>query len=141
MRKNVWTKSLVCGIIFLFIGTTIVSSAITAPPSPASTISISGTIYGLPLNGTGPVPVEDARVVLIGGKIIGGITFALDKSAPTNTNGYYAFSDIPIGVFLVLARKPGEYLPSFRFVRLTSSQPVKQNQDISMIRIRGGGNN
>jgi hypothetical protein len=133
-------KGLVCGIIFLFIGTTVVSSAMINPPMPASTISISGTIYGLPLDGTGAVPVEGAQVVLVGGKIIGGITFAFEKSSPTNTNGYYSFSDIPIGIFFVFARKPGEYLGSFRFVRLTSSQPVKQNQDISMIRISGGNN-
>jgi hypothetical protein len=104
-----------------------------------STVSISGTVYGLPLDGTGAVPVEGAQVVIIGGKIIGGITFAFQKSTPTNANGYYAFSDIPIGLYLVVARKPGEYLPGFRFVRLTSSQPVKNNQDISMIRM-GGGN-
>lgn len=105
-----------------------------------STVSISGTVYGLPLDGTGAVPVEGAQVVLIGGKIIGGITFAFQKSTPTNANGYYSFSDIPLGLFLVVARKPGEYFPGFRFVRLTSSQPVKNNQDISMIRM-GGGNN
>ena len=105
-----------------------------------STVSISGTVYGLPLDGTGAVPVEGAQVVIIGGKIIGGITFAFQKSTPTNANGYYSFSDIPIGLYLVVARKPGEYLPGFRFVRLTSSQPVKNNQDISMIRM-GGGNN
>lgn len=104
-----------------------------------STVSISGTVYGLPLDGTGAVPVEGAQVVIIGGKIIGGITFAFQKSTPTNANGYYAFSDIPIGLYLVVARKPGEYFPGFRFVRLTSSQPVKNNQDISMIRM-GGGN-
>jgi hypothetical protein len=139
MRKSIWMKGLACGIIFLFIGTIVVSSTITNPPLPASTISISGTIYGLPLDGTGPVPVKDAQVAIIGGKIIGGITFALEKSIPTNANGYYSFSDIPIGLFFVLARKPGAYLPSFRLVRLTSSLPVKQNQDINMIRI-GGGN-
>jgi hypothetical protein len=105
-----------------------------------STVSVSGTVYGLPLDGTGAVPVEGAQVVLIGGKIIGGITFAFEKSTPTNANGYYSLSDIPLGLFLVVARKPGEYLPGFRFVRLTSSQPVKNNQDISMIRM-GGGNN
>jgi hypothetical protein len=104
-----------------------------------STISISGTVYGLPLDGTGAVPVEGAQVVLIGGKIIGGITFAFQKSTPTNANGYYSFSDIPVGIFLVVARKPSEYLPGFRFVRLTPSQPIKQNQDIHMIRI-GGSN-
>jgi len=140
MRKSWLKKCLVFGIIFLFIETTVVSSSITNTPMVASSISISGTIYGLPLDGTGPVPVEAAQVVLVGGKIIGGITFALEKSIPTNVNGYYSFSDIPIGIFLLLARKPGEYLPSFRFVRLTSSQPVKQNQDINLIRI-GGGNN
>jgi len=104
-----------------------------------NTISVDGTVYGLPLDGTGPVPVEGANVVIIGGKIIGGITFAFQKSTPTNANGYYSFSDIPIGLYLVVARKPGEYLPGFRFVRLTPSQPVKHNQDINMIRI-GGGN-
>jgi hypothetical protein len=139
MRKNWLKKSLVCGIIFLFIETTIVSSSMIHTPIPANAVSISGTIYGLPLDGTGPVPVEGAQVVLIGGKLVGGITFALEKSLPTNADGYYFFSDIPIGIFLMLARKPGEYLPSFRFVRLTSSQPMKQNQDINMIRI-GGGN-
>jgi len=139
MRKSLLKKSLICGIIFLLVGTTVVSSSITNTPIPTSAISISGTVYGLPLDGTGPVPVEGAQVVLVGGKIIGGITFALEKSLPTNADGSYSFSDIPIGIFLMLARKPGEYLPSFRFVRLTSSQPVKQNQDINMIRI-GGGN-
>lgn len=98
-------------------------------------ISISGTVYGLPLNGTGAVPVEGAKVFIIGGKIIGGINFAFQKSAPTSPNGYYSFSDVPIGLFLVIARKPGEYLPGFRFVRLTSSQPIKHNQDIHMIRM------
>jgi len=139
MRKSWLKKGLVCGIIFLFIGTTVVSSSITTKPMTTSSISISGTVYGLPLDGTGPVPVEGAQVVLVGGKLVGGITFALEKSLPTNAAGYYSFSDIPIGIFLMLARKPGEYLPSFRFVRLTSSQPMKQNQDINMIRI-GGGN-
>lgn len=104
-----------------------------------STISVDGTVYGLPLDGTGAVPVEGANVIIVGGKIIGGINFAFQKSAPTNANGYYSFSDVPIGFYLVVARKPGEYLPGFRFVRLTSSQPVKHNQDINMIRI-GGGN-
>jgi hypothetical protein len=138
MRKNWFKKSLACGILLLFISATVVSSSINTTPEPASTISISGTIYGLPLDGTGPAPVEDAKVLLIGGKLIGGITFALERSSPTNENGYYAFSDIPIGIFFLLARKPGEYLPSFRIVRLTSSQPTKQNQDITMIRIGKG---
>lgn len=104
-----------------------------------STISVSGTVYGLPLDGTGAVPVEGANVLIVGGKIIGGINFAFQKSTPTNANGYYSFSDVPIGLYLVVARKPGEYLPGFRFVRLTSSQPIKHNQDITMIRT-GGGN-
>ncbi|MDH7517266.1 MAG: carboxypeptidase-like regulatory domain-containing protein [Candidatus Thermoplasmatota archaeon] len=104
-----------------------------------STISIDGTVYGLPLNGTGAVTVEGASVTLIGGKIIGGITFAFQKADKTNANGYYFFTDVPIGLFLVIARKPDEYLPGFRFVRLTSSQPVKHNQDITMIRKGGGG--
>jgi len=104
-----------------------------------STISVDGTVYGLPLDGTGAKPVADAQVFLIGGKLIGGINFAIRKGTPTNANGYYSFSDIPMGLFLVIARKPGEYLPGIRFVRLTSSQPVKHNQDITMIRI-GGGN-
>ena len=139
MRKNWWKKSLVCGIIFLCLGTTVVSSSIDDAPRPATSVSISGTIYGLPLDGTGPKPVEGAKVALMGGKLIGGLTFAIEKSLPTNATGYYSFSDIPIGVFLLLARKPGEYLPSFRVVRLTASQPMKQNQDINLIRI-GGGN-
>jgi len=105
-----------------------------------STISVDGTVYGLPLDGTGAVPVEGASVVIIGGKIIGGINFAFQKSTPTNANGYYSFSDIPIGLYLVIARKPGEYLPGLRFVRLTASQPVKHNQDITMIRSGGGSN-
>lgn len=104
-----------------------------------STISVDGTVYGLPLDGTGPVAVEGANVLIIGGKIIGGIDFAIQKSSPTNANGYYSFSDIPIGLYLVVARKPGEYFPGFRFVRLTSSQPIKHNQDITMIHM-GGGN-
>jgi len=104
-----------------------------------STISVDGTVYGLPLDGTGAVPVEGANVLIVGGRIIGGINFAFQKSAPTNANGYYSFSDVPIGFYLVVARKPGEYLPGFRFVRLTSSQPIKHNQDINMIRT-GGGN-
>jgi len=103
------------------------------------TISIDGTVYGLPLDGTGAVAVEGASVTLIGGKIIGGITFAFQKGTPTNANGYYFFTDIPIGLFLVIARKSDEYLPGFRFVRLTASQPVKHNQDITMIRKGGGG--
>jgi len=104
-----------------------------------STISVSGTVYGLPLDGTGAVPVEGANVLIVGGKIIGGINFAFQKSAPTNANGYYSFSDVPVGLYLVIARKPGEYLPGVRIVRLTPSQPIKLNQDIHMIRI-GGGN-
>jgi hypothetical protein len=83
--------------------------------------------------------VEGAKVTLMGGKLIGGLTFAIEKSLPTDATGYYSFSDIPIGIFFMLARKPGEYLPSFRVVRLTASQPMKQNQDINLIRI-GGGN-
>jgi hypothetical protein len=109
-------------------------------PHSIQAVSISGTIYGLPLDGTGPVAVEGAQLILIGGKLINGITFAFEKSSPTDENGFYSFSDIPIGIFLIVVRKPGEYLGSFRFVRLTSSQPVKHNQDISMIRL-GGGNN
>jgi hypothetical protein len=120
-------------------GTTVVSSSLIHAPASLSTISVSGTIYGLPLDGTGPVPVENAKVSLFGGKLIGGITFAFEKSLPTNSEGYYSFSDIPVGIFFVFARKPGEYLPGFRLVRLTSSQPTKQNQDINMIRL-GGGN-
>lgn len=139
MQKNWLKKSLAFGIIFLFIGTTVASSSMIQKSMPASNISISGTINGLPLDGTGPVPVEGAQVVLIGGKFIGGITFALERSLPTNAAGYYSLSDIPIGIFLLFARKPGEYLPSFRVVRLTASQPVKENQDIDLIRI-GGGN-
>lgn len=100
-----------------------------------STISVSGIVSGFP----GADPVEGANVSIIGGKIIGGINFAFRKSIPTNANGYYSFSDIPIGLFLVIARKPGEYLPGFRFVRLTPSHPTKIDQDIIMIRI-GGGN-
>jgi len=103
-----------------------------------STISVSGTVYGLPLDGTGAVPVEGANVLIVGGKIIGGINFAFQKSAPTNANGYYSFSDVPVGLYLVIARKPGEYLPGVRIVRLTPSQPIKLNQDIHMIRIGGG---
>ncbi|MBN1861554.1 MAG: carboxypeptidase regulatory-like domain-containing protein [Candidatus Thermoplasmatota archaeon] len=140
MQKNLMKKSLVCGIILLFLSTTVVSSSSIHVPEPLSTISISGTIYGLPLDGTGPVPVENAKVSLFGGKLIGGITFAFEKSLPTNSEGYYSFSDIPVGIFFVFARKPGEFLPGFRLVRLTSSQPTKQNQDINMIRL-GGGNN
>jgi len=138
MRTNIGKIGLVCGILFILIGTPAVASFIAVGPTPANTISISGTIYGLPLDGTGAVPVEGAQVLLIGGKIIGGITFALEKSTPTNAEGYYSFSDIPIGIFFILARKPGEYLASFRLVRLTSSQSTKQNQDISMIRLGGG---
>ncbi len=123
----------------LFCGTTVVSSAIVVPSNPTRVVSLSGTVYGLPLDGTGVVPVEGAQVFLIGGKLMGGITFALEKSAPTNQDGYYSFSDIPVGIFFVLARKPGEYIGSFRIVRLTADQPTKQNQDITMIRI-GGGN-
>lgn len=123
----------------LFCGTTIISSAIVVPPNPARVESLSGTVYGLPLDGSGVVPVEGAQVFLIGGKLMGGITFALEKSAPTTEDGYYSFSDIPVGIFFVLARKPGEYIGSFRIVRLTSDEPTKQNQDITMIRI-GGGN-
>ncbi|KYK24783.1 hypothetical protein AYK25_01770 [Thermoplasmatales archaeon SM1-50] len=139
MRTKLLKIGLVCGILFVLLGTPAVASLIQIEPKPANTISISGTIYGLPLDGTGPVPVEGAQVSLIGGKLIGGVTFAFEKSAPTNEEGYYSFSDIPIGVFFILARKPGDYLGSFRFVRLTPSQPIKQNQDISMIRL-GGGN-
>lgn len=139
MKKNSLKRSLVLGVIFLFVGTTVVSGSIATTPNPARTVSISGTIYGLPLDGTGAVPVEDAKVFLFGGKIIGGITFAFEQSAPTSENGYYSFSDIPIGIFFVMARKPGEYIGSFRIVRLTPDQPTKQNQDITMIRI-GGGN-
>jgi hypothetical protein len=98
-----------------------------------STISIDGNV----LRWIGAVPIQGANVTIIGGKIIGGITFAFQKSTPTNANGYYSFSDVPIGLFLVIARKPGEYLPGFRFVRLTPSQPVKHNQDIHMIYIGG----
>lgn len=140
MFKNWVMKSGVCGIIVLLVGTTLVSSTMIDIPHSTKAVSISGTIYGLPLDGTGPVPVEGAQLVLIGGKLINGITFAFEKSSPTDENGFYSFSDIPIGIFLIVVRKPGEYLGSFRFVRLTSSQPVKHNQDISMIRL-GGGNN
>jgi len=130
---------MVCGILFLCVGTTLVSGSIADAPRPAMTVSISGTVYGLPLDGTGPTPVEGAKVALVGGKLIGGLTFAVEKSLPTDASGYYSFSDIPVGLFILFARKPGEYLPSFRIVRLTASQPVKQNQDINLIRI-GGGN-
>lgn len=139
MRKNHVRIGLALGIVMLFCGTTVVSSSVLLPPNPVRMESISGTVYGLPLDGTGVVPVEGAQVFLIGGKIMGGITFALEKSAPTNQDGYYSFSDIPVGIFFVLARKPGEYIGSFRIVRLTSDEPTKQNQDITMIRI-GGGN-
>ena len=139
MQKNLLKKSLVCGIILICASTTVVSSSLIHTPKSLSTISVSGTIYGLPLDGTGPVPVEGAKVSLFGGKLIGGITFAFEKSLPTNSEGYYSFSDIPVGIFFVFARKPGEYLPGFRLVRLTSSQPTKQNQDINMIRL-GAGN-
>lgn len=139
MRNKCIRIGLVLGLALLLSGTTIVSSSFASPPSPAKALSISGTIYGLPLDGTGVVPVEGAQVFLIGGKLIGGITFALEKSAPTNEEGHYSFSDIPIGIFFVMARKPGEYIGSFRIVRLTPDQPTKQNQDITMIRI-GGGN-
>lgn len=139
MRKNLGRSILALGIVMLFCGTTVVSSSIPVPPNPVRTVSLSGTVYGLPLDGTGVVPVEAAQVFLIGGKLRGGITFALEKSAPTNQEGYYSFSDIPVGIFLILARKPGEYIGSFRIVRLTSEEPTKQNQDITMIRI-GGGN-
>ncbi len=139
MQKNLFKKSLAFGIILLFIGTTVAAGVMVYAASPTSTISVSGTVYGLPLDGTGPVPVEGAKVVLIGGKFIGGVTFAFERSLPTNAAGYFSFSDIPVGIFLVFARKPGAYLPSFRIVRLTAAQPIKENQDISMIRI-GGGN-
>lgn len=140
MKKKLLKISLVCGLIFLFVGTSMVSGFIAAPMNSEKTVSISGTIYGLPLDGSGAVPVEDARVFLIGGKLIGGLTFAIEKSAPTNEDGYYSFSDIPIGIFFVMARKPGAYIGSFRLVRLTADIPTKQNQDITMIRI-GAGNN
>jgi hypothetical protein len=140
MYKNWLMKSGVCGIIVLLIGTTLVSSTTTDIPHSTRAMSISGTIYGLPLDGTGPVAVEGAQLFLIGGKLINGITFAFEKSSPTDENGFYSFSDIPIGIFLIVVRKPGEYLGSFRFVRLTSSLPVKHNQDISMIRLGGNGN-
>ena len=139
MFKNWVMKSGVCGIIVLLVGTTLVSSTMIDIPHSTKAVSISGTIYGLPLDGTGPVPVEGAQLVLTGGKLINGITFAFEKSSPTDENGFYSFSDIPIGIFFILVRKPGEYLGSFRFVRLTASQPVKHDQDISMIRL-GGGN-
>jgi len=117
---------------------TLQQTTVTKMMVSVSTISVDGTVYGLPLNGTGAVTVEGANVLIIGGKIIGGINFAIQTSIPTNSNGYYSFSDIPIGLYLVIARKPGEYLPGMRFVRLTSSQPVKHNQDITMIRMGGG---
>lgn len=139
MRKNHVRIGLALGIVMLFCGTTVVSSSVLLPPNQVRMVSISGTVYGLPLDGTGVIPVEGAQVFLIGGKIMGGITFALEKSAPTNQDGYYSFSDIPVGIFFVLARKPGEYIGSFRIVRLTSDESTKQNQDITMIRI-GGGN-
>ncbi len=139
MRKNLGRSILALGIVLLFCGTTVGSSSMLVPPDPVRVVSLSGTVYGLPLDGTGVIPVEDAQVFLIGGKLMGGITFALEKSAPTNQEGYYSFSDIPVGIFLILARKPGEYIGSFRIVRLTSDEPTKQNQDITMIRI-GGGN-
>jgi hypothetical protein len=135
MRNKIWMKSLCCGIILLLIATTVVSGSIIHNPRPSSTISISGTLNGLSLNGSGAVPVEGVQVIIIGGKIFDGITFAIQRSTPSDANGYYSLSDIPLGIFLMFARKPGEYLPGLRLVQLTSSQPIKYHQNISMIRI------
>lgn len=135
MKKNVLRVSMVCGVLFLLVGTVVISSSVATTPQPTRVVSISGTIYGLPLDGTGVVPIEGVRVLLIGGKLIGGITFALEKSDATSQDGQYSFSDIPIGVFFIIARKPGEYIGSFRLVRLTPDEPTKQNQDITLIRL------
>jgi hypothetical protein len=130
-------KGLLCGILLVLLTSTSVSGFLTTPSQLTRTISISGTIYGLPLNGTGAVPVENAKVALIGGKLTGGITFALESSDPSDANGSYSFTDIPLGIFFLIAHKSGEYLPGLRIVRLTESQPIKVNQDITMLRIGG----
>lgn len=107
-------------------------------------VSVSGTVYGLPLDLSGPIPLADAQVFIGGGKLKDGITFAI-AGTTTNQNGYYQFENIPIGTYIVLARKPGEYFPGFRLVTLTEGNPVKHNVDIYLIHrlglIGGDGGN
>ena len=97
--------------------------------SEPGTISVSGNVYGFPLNGSGPVALSDAKMTIIGGKLIGGIHFAI-KQTTTNGNGNYEFENIPIGTYLIIARKATGFMMSFRLVLLTENNPVKQNADI-----------
>ncbi len=124
--------------IFTFSGFTALAAqnpqqqqAIRIVPQPG-VVSVSGIVYGFPLNGTGPITLADAQVFIGGGKLIQGITFAL-KSTTTNQNGYYQFENMPIGTYLILARKPGEYLPGFRLVILTEANPIKTNVDVYLL--------
>ncbi len=104
-----------------------------------TTVSVSGTVFGFPLTGSGPITLADAEVYIGGGKLKDGITFAFQKTI-SDQNGEYQFVDIPLGTYLVMARKPGEYLPGFRLVILTEQNPVKHSVDLYLIhKLFGGG--
>ena len=112
--------------------TRLVEKHVDPEPEPG-VISISGNVYGFPLNGSGSVPLPDAKITIIGGKLIGGIHFAI-KQTTTNGNGNYEFENIPIGVYLIIARKAAGYMMGFRLVLLTENNPIKQNADIYCLR-------
>jgi len=103
------------------------------------TVSVSGNVYGFPLNGTGPQILAGAEVYIGGGRLKNGLVFAF-KSTTTDQNGYYQFEDMPIGTYLILARKPPNYLPGFRLLILTENNPVKHNVDVYLLHKLFGGN-
>ena len=98
---------------------------------------IAGKVYGLPLDLSGPEPVPNATVYLIGGTIQLGFAFVF-KQTTSDMFGNYDFNNLPIGRYVVLAMKPGTYLPGFRHVKLTTFWPQRLNVNIFLIRIGGG---
>jgi len=140
-KLTLFFASLIIAIITLSGFTTLAAQnpqqKVINEPQPGI-VSVSGTVFGFPLDGSGPKIIPNASVYIGGGKLKDGIHFAL-KSTTTNEDGYYQFENMPIGIYLVMAFKQGQYLPGFRIVILTELIPIKHNADIYLLHKLFGG--
>ena len=101
--------------------------------------AIAGKVYALPLDLSGPKPLANATVYLIGGSIGNGFAFVY-KQTTSDSNGVYGFNNLPLGRYIVLALKPGAYLPGFRTVKLTNLRPIRSNVNLFLIQLSGSMN-